>query len=191
MSTFECAAAAEEYGYVTVPFSLGADAASHETPLTRWVDPHPFVPSDAARREERCEDVFAIQAHGLAKRLSHTHSTRAVIGLSGGLDSTLALLVTVRAFDLLGLPRDGVIAVTMPGFGTTDRTYNNACELARTVGAELREIGIAASVAPALLRHRSRRVRPRRNLRELSGPRAHADPHGRGQPGGRPRHRHR
>lgn len=145
MSTFECAAAAEEYGYVTVPFSLGA-AASLETPLTRWVDPHPFVPSDAARRAERCEDVFAIQAHGLAKRLAHTHSRRAVIGLSGGLDSTLALLVTVRAFDLLGLPRDGVIAVTMPGFGTTDRTYNNACELARTVGAELREIGIAASV---------------------------------------------
>ena len=145
MSTFECAAAAEEYGYVTVPFSLGA-AAARETPLTRWVDPHPFVPSDAARRAERCEDVFAIQAHGLAKRLAHTHSRRAVIGLSGGLDSTLALLVTVRAFDLLGLPRDGVIAVTMPGFGTTDRTYNNACELARTVGAELREIGIAASV---------------------------------------------
>ncbi|NJE81741.1 NAD(+) synthase [Olsenella sp. SW781] len=145
MSTFECAAAAEEYGYVTVPFSLGA-AAARETPLTRWVDPHPFVPSDAARRAERCEDVFTIQAHGLAKRLAHTHSRRAVIGLSGGLDSTLALLVTVRAFDLLGLPRDGVIAVTMPGFGTTDRTYNNACELARTVGAELREIGIAASV---------------------------------------------
>ena len=145
MSTFECAAAAEEYGYVTVPFSLGA-AAARETPLTRWVDPHPFVPSDAARRAERCEDVFAIQAHGLAKRLAHTHSRRAVIGLSGGLDSTLALLVTVRAFDLLGLPRDGVIAVTMPGFGTTDRTYNNACELARTVGAGLREIGIAASV---------------------------------------------
>ena len=146
MSTFECAAAAEEMGYVTVPFSLGAEAASRETPLTRWVDPHPFVPSDPARRAERCEDVFAIQAHGLAKRLAHTHSRRAVIGLSGGLDSTLALLVTVRAFDLLGLPRDGVIAVTMPGFGTTDRTYNNACELARTVGAELREIGIAAAV---------------------------------------------
>ena len=146
MSTFECAAAAEECGYVTVPFSLGAGAASRETSLTRYVDPHPFVPSDPTRREERCEDVFAIQAHGLAKRLAHTHSRRAVIGLSGGLDSTLALLVTVRAFDLLGLPRDGVIAVTMPGFGTTDRTYNNACELARTVGAELREIGIAASV---------------------------------------------
>ena len=146
MSTFECAAAPEEYGYVSVPFSLGADTATRETALTRYVDPHPFVPSDAARRAERCEDVFAIQAHGLAKRLAHTRSRCAVIGLSGGLDSTLALLVAVRAFDLLGLPRDGIIAVTMPGFGTTDRTYNNACELARTVRAELREIGIAAAV---------------------------------------------
>ena len=146
MSTFECAAAAEEMGYVTIPFSLGTDAAARETPLTRWVDPHPFVPSDAERRAERCEDVFSIQAHGLAKRLAHTRSRRAVIGLSGGLDSTLALLVAVRAFDLLELPRDGVIAVTMPGFGTTDRTYGNACELARTVDAELREIGIAAAV---------------------------------------------
>ncbi|MBM6774904.1 NAD(+) synthase [Olsenella profusa] len=146
MSTFEAAPAPEAAGYACVPFSLGADAATRETTLTRWVDPHPFVPADPAHRAERCEDVFNIQAHGLAKRLSHTRSTHAVIGLSGGLDSTLALLVTVRAFDLLGLDRAGVIAVTMPGFGTTDRTYNNACELARTVGAELREIGIAASV---------------------------------------------
>ena len=146
MSTFECAPSPEAAGYAVASFSLGADAATRETSLTRYVDPHPFVPSDAARRAERCEDVFAIQAHGLAKRLAHTRSRRAVIGLSGGLDSTLALLVAVRAFDLLDLPRDGVIAVTMPGFGTTDRTYNNACELARTVGAELREIGIAAAV---------------------------------------------
>ncbi len=145
MSTFECAPAPEESGYGTVYFSLG-ERAVQETKLTRWVDPHPFVPSDPARRAERCEDVFNIQAHGLAKRLSHTHSRRAVIGLSGGLDSTLALLVTVRAFDLLGLERSGVIAVTMPGFGTTDRTYNNACELACTVGAELREVGIADAV---------------------------------------------
>ena len=145
MSTFECASAPEESGYGTVYFSLG-ERAAQETRLTRWVDPHPFVPSDPARRAERCEDVFNIQAHGLAKRLSHTHSRHAVIGLSGGLDSTLALLVTVRAFDLLGLERSGVIAVTMPGFGTTDRTYNNACELARTVGAELREVGIADAV---------------------------------------------
>ncbi|MBM6815460.1 NAD(+) synthase [Olsenella uli] len=146
MSTFECASSPEAAGYAVASFSLGADAATRETALTRYVDPHPFVPTDAARRAERCEDVFAIQAHGLAKRLAHTRSRRAVIGLSGGLDSTLALLVAVRAFDLLGLPRDGVIAVTMPGFGTTDRTYNNACELARTVRAELREVGIAAAV---------------------------------------------
>ena len=146
MSTFTCAAAPEEAGYACLSFSLGEGAAERETPLTRWVDPHPFVPSDAHRRAERCEEVFAIQAHGLAKRLAHTHSRRAVIGLSGGLDSTLALLVAVRAFDLLGLDRAGIVAVTMPGFGTTDRTYNNACELARTVGAELREIGIAAAV---------------------------------------------
>ena len=134
MSTFECASSPEAAGYAVASFSLGADAATRETTLTRYVDPRPFVPTDAARRAERCEDVFSIQAHGLAKRLAHTRSRRAVIGLSGGLDSTLALLVAVRAFDLLGLPRDGVIAVTMPGFGTTDRTYNNACELARTVG---------------------------------------------------------
>ena len=146
MSTFEAAPSPEAAGYAVASFSLGADAATRETTLTRYVDPHPFVPTDAARRAERCEDVFSIQAHGLAKRLAHTRSRRAVIGLSGGLDSTLALLVAVRAFDLLDLPRDGVIAVTMPGFGTTDRTYNNACELARTVGAELREIGIAAAV---------------------------------------------
>ena len=145
MSTFACAASPEERGYERLTFSLGA-AAARETALTRWVDPHPFVPSDPARRAERCEDVFNIQAHGLAKRLAHTRSRHAVIGLSGGLDSTLALLVTVRAFDLLGLDRSGVIAVTMPGFGTTDRTYNNACELARTVGAQLREIGIAPAV---------------------------------------------
>ena len=142
MSTFQTVANAAQLDYHVSRFTLDV----HHVHLTRWVDPHPFVPSDTARRAERCEDVFSIQAHGLAKRLAHTHSRRAVIGLSGGLDSTLALLVAVRAFDLLGLPRDGVIAVTMPGFGTTDRTYNNACELARTVGAELREIGIAASV---------------------------------------------
>ena len=146
MSTFECAAAPEEVGYVTVPFSLGADAASRETPLTRWVDPHPFVPSDPARRAERCEDVFAIQAHGLAKRLAHTCSRTAVIGVSGGLDSTLALLVTVRAFDLLGLDRGGIIAVTMPGFGTTDRTHDNATLLSQALGVQLREIVIGPSV---------------------------------------------
>ena len=146
MSTFGCAATAEEAGYVNVPFSLGADAALRETPLTRYVDPHPFVPSDPARRAERCEDVFAIQAHGLAKRLAHTRSRCAVIGVSGGLDSTLALLVAVRAFDLLGLPHEGIIAVTMPGFGTTDRTHDNATKLSEALGVQLREVVIGASV---------------------------------------------
>ena len=142
MSTFLTAANAAQLDYHVSRFSLDV----HHVHLTRWVDPHPFVPSDPARRAERCEDVFAIQAHGLAKRLAHTGSRRAVIGLSGGLDSTLALLVTVRAFDLLALPRTGVVAVTMPGFGTTDRTHDNATKLADALGVELREIGIAAAV---------------------------------------------
>ena len=144
MSTYATSPAAE--AYETVHFSLGEEVSSYETSLTRWVDPHPFVPSDPTRRAERCEEVFAIQAHGLAKRLAHTRSRHAVIGLSGGLDSTLALLVTVRAFDLLELDRKGIIAVTMPGFGTTDRTHDNAVRLAETLGADLHEISIAAAV---------------------------------------------
>ena len=96
------------------------------TPLTRYVDPHPFVPAMDDARATRCEEILSIQAHGLASRLAHTGSDHAVIGISGGLDSTLALLVTVRAFDRLGYDRSGIVAVTMPGFGTTDRTYTNA-----------------------------------------------------------------
>ena len=142
MSTFETVANAAQLDYHVSRFTLDV----HHVHLTRWVDPHPFVPSDAARRAERCEDVFAIQAHGLAKRLSHTRSRHAVIGLSGGLDSTLALLVTVRAFDLLELDRSGIVAVTMPGFGTTDRTHDNAMKLAAALGVELREVPIAAAV---------------------------------------------
>lgn len=142
MSTFQTAANAAQLDYHVSRFTLDV----HHVHLTRWVDPHPFVPSDPTRRAERCEDVFAIQAHGLAKRLAHTGSRRAVIGLSGGLDSTLALLVTVRAFDLLDLPRTGVVAVTMPGFGTTDRTHDNATKLADALGVELREIAIGDAV---------------------------------------------
>lgn len=142
MSTFQTAANAAQLDYHVSRFTLDV----HHVHLTRYVDPHPFVPSDPARRVERCEDVFAIQAHGLAKRLAHTGSRRAVIGLSGGLDSTLALLVTVRAFDLLDLPRAGVVAVTMPGFGTTDRTHDNATKLADALGVELREIAIGDAV---------------------------------------------
>ncbi len=142
MSSFACAPSAEKAGYVMSRFSLDPC----ETRLTRHVDPHPFVPADPTRRAERCEDVFNIQAYGLAKRLSHTHSAHAVVGISGGLDSTLALLVTVRSFDLLGLDRHGIIAVTMPGFGTTDRTHDNATGLADALGVELREVNIAAAV---------------------------------------------
>ncbi len=99
--------------------------------LDRDIDPWPFVPKDEDDRHERCEEIFRIQAHGLAQRLRHTGCTKAVVGISGGLDSTLALLVTVRAFDTLKLGRTGIIGITMPGFGTTDRTYRNALELIR------------------------------------------------------------
>ena len=110
--------------------------------LDRDIDPLPFVPKDETHRSERCEEIFRIQAHGLAQRLRHTGCKCAVVGISGGLDSTLALLVTVRAFDLLGLARTGIVGITMPGFGTTDRTYNNALELMRRLGVTLREIPI-------------------------------------------------
>ncbi|HIT53362.1 MAG TPA: NAD(+) synthase, partial [Candidatus Fimivicinus intestinavium] len=103
---------------------------------------HPFVPDDPATRAERCREILSIQAAGLAKRLSHTGLSRLVLGISGGLDSTLALLVSVRAAELLGLPRQNILCVTMPGFGTTDRTYENAVELIRCLGASFREIGI-------------------------------------------------
>lgn len=116
------------------------------TPLTRLVDAHPFVPDDVTTRAQRCEDVLSIQAHGLARRLMHTRSTCVVIGISGGLDSTLALLVTARAFDLVGLDREGILAITMPGFGTSDRTHSNAQELADVLGATLREVSIAEAV---------------------------------------------
>ncbi len=113
--------------------------------LLRAVDPHPFVPSDPALLDERCEEVFAIQTAGLAKRLEHTGVRRVTLGLSGGLDSTLALLVVDRTFDLIGLPREGILAVTMPGFGTTARTLQSARDLAKVSGVHLREIDIRAA----------------------------------------------
>ena len=114
--------------------------------LTRYIDPAPFVPGDKNKWAERCEEILAIQAMGLKKRLEHTNCNHAVVGISGGLDSTLALLVTALAFDYLGKPRSCITAVTMPCFGTTDRTYNNACELTRRLGAELREVDIKNAV---------------------------------------------
>ena len=134
--------AQKDSGYRRISFSLRME----ETVLTRFVDPQPFVPSDKRNRELRCDEILNIQAMGLKKRLEHTHCRSAVIGISGGLDSTLALLVTVRAFDMLGLPRGQILSVTMPCFGTTDRTYQNACQLTRCLGATLKEVDIKEAV---------------------------------------------
>ncbi len=117
-----------------------------ETKLDRKIYPHPFVPSDKVVLDGRCEEILAIQSVGLATRLRHIGCKTAVVGLSGGLDSTLALIVMRHAFDRLGLDPKGMIAVTMPCFGTTDRTYNNALKLAAAYGATLREIDIKKSV---------------------------------------------
>ena len=113
--------------------------------LIRTVNPHPFIPADDIMGES-CEEILNIQTMGLCRRLQHTHSDKAVIGISGGLDSTLALLVTVRAFDRLGLSRQGIIGITMPGFGTTDRTHKNAVLLMNALGITQREISIAKAV---------------------------------------------
>ena len=107
---------------------------------------HILALSGKEEREKRCDEILTIQAMGLKKRLEHTHSQSAVIGISGGLDSTLALLVTARAFDFLGMPREKITAVTMPCFGTTDRTYRNACDLTKKLGATLREVDIREAV---------------------------------------------
>ena len=117
--------------------------------MDRSYDPTPFIPRDQRTREERCKEIFAIQAAGLAKRLSHTGLKRAVIGISGGLDSTLALLVASETMKLLQYPSENILCITMPGFGTTDRTYQNALELIASLGAELREIDIR----PACIQH--------------------------------------
>ncbi|MDD5939921.1 MAG: NAD(+) synthase [Lachnospiraceae bacterium] len=116
------------------------------TLLERTFDPHPFVPSDKSKRNQRCNEILNIQSRGLAKRLDHIGCKTAVIGVSGGLDSTLAMLVTARAFDLLGMPREQITAVTMPCFGTTDRTHGNAVTLAKALGATLLEVNIKAAV---------------------------------------------
>ncbi len=128
--------------YQWIPFSLKEE----ETPLERNFACLPFVPTYEAARQKRCEEILSIQSMGLKKRYEHTGCKTAVIGISGGLDSTLALLVTVRTFDLLKLDRKGIIAVTMPCFGTTDRTYDNACKLAKTLGATLQEVDIREAV---------------------------------------------
>ena len=125
---------------------VGFDLAVTETVLTRWVDPAPFVPGDARRRAERCELILRMQADGLAKRIEHTHAKTAVIGISGGLDSCLALLVAARAMRQLDRPASDVLAVTMPCFGTTKRTRSNAEILCQELGVSFREVNITATV---------------------------------------------
>ena len=144
MSTFvvdEDANAKEGYTYVRCP-----ELMTRELKLKRFFDKAPFVPDDKYERAARCEEILDIQTYGLKKRLEHTGCRSAVIGISGGLDSTLALLVIVRAFDLLGLDRKGINCITMPCFGTTDRTYSNAVKMSEKLGASLREINIRKSV---------------------------------------------
>ena len=136
MTTFET-----EDTHTVVEFDL----AMTEAVLTREVDPAPFVPADKKNRDKRCDEILMIQAMGLKKRLEHTNAG-AVVGISGGLDSTLALLVTARAFDLLGWDRKKITAVTMPGFGTTDRTYDIAVSLIQCLGAEFVEVDIKNAV---------------------------------------------
>lgn len=123
-------------------FQLDAE----DTTLTRPIPKNPFVPADSGERRERCEEIFTIAALGLKKRLEHTRASCAVVGLSGGLDSTLALLITARAFDMLGRPRSDILAVTMPCFGTTSRTKSNAQVLAERIGADFRTVDIGEAV---------------------------------------------
>jgi NAD+ synthase (glutamine-hydrolysing) len=130
-------------GYVTVLFSQN-QVKKYE--LCRFVDPHPFVPSDEKRRERRCDEIISIQALGLKKRIEHIGCKNVVLGISGGLDSTQALIVTAKAFELAGLDKKGIIAVTMPCFGTTDRTYSNAVKLTEILGATLVEVNIKEAV---------------------------------------------
>lgn len=125
-------------GYTVIPFSLPVS----ETSLTRFIDPHPFVPANSTERRERCEVILAMQAEDCAAGWSTSAAPTAVLGISGGLDSTLALLVAVRALDLLGRPRTDMVAVTMPGFGTTSRTRSNAEILCEKLGVTLRTVSL-------------------------------------------------
>ena len=125
---------------------VSAPVQNNENDLKhRFVDPHPFVPADDEMRRERCREIFAIQSCGLAKRISHVGSAGAIVGISGGLDSTLALLVAAEAMKRLGKGAADIIGITMPGFGTTGRTYNNALELMRRLGVKIKEIDIKAA----------------------------------------------
>lgn len=139
LSTFP----AEDYSeYLRISFKVREE----ETTLSRAFPKYPFVPDNQEEREFRCEEILNIQAAGLKTRMEHIHCSRAMVGLSGGLDSTLALLVIARAFDMMGLKREKIHCVTMPCFGTTDRTYQNACLLSERIGAKLSEINIMQAV---------------------------------------------
>lgn len=133
------------YRKIAVPEFTGLEAKLFD----RKIDAHPFIPSDEKMMDERCEEIFNIQINGLAQRMLHTCAQTAVIGISGGLDSTLALLVCVKTFDKLGISRKQIMGITMPGFGTTDRTYQNALSLMKELGVSMREIPIG----PACLQH--------------------------------------
>lgn len=139
MTTFT---AQETDGYRMVKVSINQTL----TELTRFVDPMPFVPSDLSKRNKRCEEILSIQSYGLKKRLEHTNCKNAVIGISGGLDSTLALIVTARAFDLAGIDRKGILSVTMPCFGTTNRTRSNADILSEALGTTPMTVDIKKAV---------------------------------------------
>ncbi len=139
MTTFQPAL---ESKFVTLPFSL----ALEETRLTRPVEKNPFVPDDPAHRAERCEEILTIAALGLKKRLAHSRAKTAVVGLSGGLDSTLALLIAARAMKLLGRPMTDILAVTMPCFGTTSRTKSNAEVLSERIGTSFETVDIGEAV---------------------------------------------
>ena len=132
--------------YETISFEMKVS----EFTFNRYVDPHPFVPDDETLRKTRCKNIFDIQAEGLARRMAHTKAETFVLGISGGLDSTLALLVCVKAAKLLNKPTTSIVGVTMPGFGTTDRTYNNAINLMKLLGVTVREISIVASATQHL-----------------------------------------
>ena len=150
MTTYPSAADRDNIGYVENIFTFKnfgkEENVEKEDDFSRFIDKSPFVPEGTKDREKRCEEILMIQAMGLKKRLLHTHAKSAVIGISGGLDSTLALLVTAKAFDLQGIDRKQIESVTMPCFGTTDRTYQNACLLTQKLGATLREVNIKAAV---------------------------------------------
>ena len=133
---------ADDSDHIKVSFHLNVE----ETKLTRKYSQYPFVPSRKEERDMRCDEILNIQAMGLKKRMDHIHCHKATVGLSGGLDSTLALLVIARAFDLSGADRKDIHCITMPCFGTTDRTYQNACKLSQCLGATLSEINIKEAV---------------------------------------------